>query len=118
MEKRFPGYSACLALMRKQDPQVKEDGFHLLLPWATEYIDPLTVDFSREHDHGLKCWLLELIAEARSPKALDVLSTQLESSDEVLRSWATHGLQQPGTKDARQALCEAGVRSGSRPTRP
>jgi len=116
MRKRFPGYSVCLAMMRKHNPQMQEDGFHLLLPRAAEHIEALMEDFSREQEHGLRCWLLELIGEARSPKAFGLLREQLRSSDESLRDWAIRGLQQLGTPEARQTLCDAGVGGGRRPT--
>jgi len=63
--------------------------------------------FDSETDHGLRCWLLELIGEARSPKSLLVLVAQLKSTDPALRSWAARGLQLLGTREARRALYEA-----------
>jgi hypothetical protein len=116
MKKRFPGFSACLAMMHKHSPQVQEDGFHALLPQAAEHIDALVEEFRREPQHGLRCWLLELIGEAQSPKAFDVLSEQLQSADESLRSWAIRGLQHLGTPAARQALFDAGVHAEGRRT--
>jgi hypothetical protein len=53
---------------------------------------PLTREFERERDdHGLRCWLLELIGEAQSPAALPVLAAQLNSTDEALRGRAVRG---------------------------
>ena len=112
MKRRFPGYSACLAMMRKHDPQTQEDGFYLLLPRAAEFIEELVEEFGREQDHGLRCWLLELIGQARSPKAFVVLREQLSSPDEALRGWAIRGLQRMGTSEARRALFEAGIHDG------
>lgn len=106
---RFPGYKACLAMMRKHNPQTREDGFHFLRPHAAEYIDELIAEFQTEKDHGLQCWLLELIGEARSAKAFDLLREQLHSSDESLRDWAIRGLRVLNTKEARRALFDAGV---------
>ena len=107
---RFPGYKACLAMMRKHSPQTREDGFYALLPHAAEYIDELMAEFQTEKDHGLRCWLLELIGEARSAKAFDLLHEQLHLSDESMRYWAIHGLRELNTREARQALFDAGVR--------
>jgi len=73
-------------------------------------VEPLIEDFAREQDHGLKCWLLELIGEARSPKAFATLSEQLDSADESLRAWAIRGLRTLDTPEARQRLHDAGVR--------
>jgi HEAT repeats len=68
-------------------------------------LDELIAEFVQEdHDHGLRCWLLELIGHARSPRALSVLTEQLHSDDESLRSWAAQGLKQLDTKAARQEL--------------
>ena len=96
-------------MMRKQNPQIREDGFHALLPRVAEHIDGLVDDFGRERDHGLRCWLLELIGEARSPKALGLLREQLRSPDESLRKWAIRGLEELDTLEARQALFDAGI---------
>ena len=106
----FPGYRACLAMMRKHSPQTSEDGFHFLLPHAAEHIDELLADFQAEKEHGLRCWLLELIGAARSARAFDLLCEQVRSADEGLRHWAIHGLQELNTPEARQVLFDAGVR--------
>ena len=88
-KRRFPGFSACMRMMRKHDPQTQEDGFHLLLPRASELVEELLHEFRSEtHDHGLRCWLLELIGEAADARALDVLVQQMRSNDESLRAWA------------------------------
>ncbi|MDF3071314.1 MAG: hypothetical protein K0R38_6915 [Polyangiaceae bacterium] len=100
--------------MRKRDPQLQEDGFHLLLPYAAAHVDELIVDFQNETDHGLRCWFLELIGTARDPKAFGLLVTQLSSSDEAMRSWAARGLEGMDTPAARQALRNAGVVHGRR----
>jgi hypothetical protein len=94
--------------MRRHDPQAKEDGFHLLLPHAAQHIDELIAEFVRERDdRGLRCWLLELIGEARSPLAFPVLVEQLNGDDEFLRFWAVRGLEQLDTKPARYELYKA-----------
>jgi hypothetical protein len=52
----------------------------------------LIAEFTAESDdHGLPCWLLELIGEARSPLALPVLIDQLGGEDEALRDRAFVG---------------------------
>ena len=106
---RFPGYKKCLALMRKHDPHLQEEGFHALLPHVAEHVDALIRDFRVEADRGLRAWLLELIAEAKSPKAFDLLVDQLRLSDDLLRPHAIHGLQLLDTHEARKVLFEAGV---------
>ena len=109
MKESFPGYSACLAMMREHDPLIQEDGFHWLLPGASEHLEEFIEDFRREEGRGLKCWLLELIGEARSPKAFALLCEQLHSSEVSLRDWAIRGLQHLDTNEARQALFDAEV---------
>jgi HEAT repeat protein len=79
----------------------------MLQPHAREYLPELIAEFEHEHDHGLRCWLLELIGDARDERALPLLAEQLNSLDESLRSWAVKGLQQLGTRQARQLLYRA-----------
>lgn len=98
-------FQEALALMRRHDPQMREDGFRMLLPCAAEHVDDLLSEFAAERDdHGLCCWLLELISQARSPKALPVLAEQLESLDEVLRMHALSGLKLLDTKESRRLV--------------
>jgi hypothetical protein len=100
-------------MMRKHNPQTSEDGFYSLLPHAAEHVDDLMVEFQTEKDYGLRCWFLELVGAARSPKAFDLLCEQLRSADDGLRYWAVQGLQQLNTPEARQVLFDAGVRKGA-----
>lgn len=97
-----------MRLMRTRDPQRREDGFHQLLPHAAEHLDELLEQFAQEQDdHGLRCWLLELIGAARSPTALPTLAAQLSSPDEALRAWAAVGLTNLDTPEARTLLWKA-----------
>ena len=94
-----------MRLMRKHDPQLREDGFHTLLPVAGEHVTELIDEFNAERDdHGLRCWLLELIGEARSPLAFKLLAEQLHSTDESYSLWAARGLEKLDTKEARRLL--------------
>ena len=80
----------------------------MLLPHAAVHVDELVAAFDQEcADHGLRCWLLELIGEARSPDALGLLVEQLYSDDESFRDWAVRGLQLLDTKPAREQLWRA-----------
>ena len=108
-KERFPGFQECMRLMRKHDPQLQGDGFHLLRSHAHEYTQQLLNEFARETDHGLRCWLLELLGEARDPETFALFVEYLQSNDESLRFWAIWGLKQLNTKEARRALWEAGV---------
>jgi hypothetical protein len=97
-----------LRSMRSRDPQLREDGFDFLREHADAYVDELIAEFEKEReDHGLRCWLLELVAETRSPCALPTLAAQLSSDDESLRFWAIRGMEMLDTKEARQELHRA-----------
>jgi HEAT repeat protein len=85
-------------------------GFGLLRDRAGLYLDDLITAFHQETDHGLRCWLLELIGEARSPRAVPLLEEELRDPDEALRSWAVRGLERLDTREARTILFHA--RSG------
>jgi hypothetical protein len=101
-------FARALRSMRSPDPQRREDGFDFLREHADAYVDELIAEFEREQDdHGLRCWLLELVAETRSPQALPVLAAQLQSDDESLRFWAIRGMEMLDTKEARQELHRA-----------
>jgi hypothetical protein len=93
-----------MRLMRRHDPQLAEDGFERLRALAGAHVDELIGEFGRETDHGLRCWLLELIGEARSPRAFDLLVAQLRGEDEALSVWAQRGLRLLDTKVARRVL--------------
>lgn len=94
--------------MRRHNPQEQEDGFHNLLPHVADHVDELMAEFRQEQeDHGLRCWLLQLIGEARSPAALPLLTEQLHNTDESLRDWAVRGLRLLDTKPAREQLWRA-----------
>ncbi|ROO61184.1 HEAT repeat protein [Micromonospora sp. Llam0] len=101
-------FRQAMRLMRRRDPQAREEGFHLLLQHAAEHVDELIAEFVAERDdHGLRCWLLELIGQARSAKALPILVDQMYGDDPSLRSWAVRGLESLDTKEARQELWKA-----------
>lgn len=121
MKKRSElSFSACMKMMRMRNPQMQEDGFHTLLPRASEFVEDITREFlSEKHDHGLRCWLLELIGEAADARALELLVQQLNSDDTALRTWAIYGLRKLNTAEAREALFKAGVPSRTpRATQP
>jgi hypothetical protein len=101
-----------MRLMRSRDPGRREDGSHRILPVAADYVDELIAEFRAEgDDRGLRCWLLELLAAARSPRAFDVFADQLSGSDDSLRWWAIRGLETLGTKHARRLLWQWGQNS-------
>ena len=109
MENPFPGFEACMERMRERDPLTREEGYHALLPRAAEFLPRLIEAFQTERDHGLKCWLFELIDEAKSPDAFPLFLEHLSGGDESLSARAVQGLHDLGTEEARQALREAGI---------
>lgn len=100
-------FQHAMRLMRSHNRQIRQDGLEQLRPHASQHLDELITEFNREADHDLRCWLLELIGEARSPDALPVLVEQLHGDDESLRTWAAQGLEQLDTKAARFQLRQA-----------
>jgi hypothetical protein len=98
--------------MRSPDPQRREDGFDFLREHADSFVDELIAEFAAEFaagrdDHGLRCRLLELVAETRSPRALPLLASLLQDEDESLRFWAGRGLEMLDTREAREELHRA-----------
>lgn len=93
-----------MRLMRKHDPQSQEGGFGMLEPIAAEVLPQLIAEFEAESDHGLRCWLLELIGHAQSPNALPILSRELSNDDDSLRDWARRGLERLNTSEAKSVL--------------
>jgi len=79
----------------------------MLRPHAGEHLDELIDTFTHEPDHGLRCWLLELIGDARSAKAVALPKAQLDNPDERVRYWAVVGLTQLDTPEARKILWDA-----------
>lgn len=100
-----PRFDRALQSMRSTDPRLGENGFDFLREHADAYVDDLVAEFEAEHDDGrLRGLLLELICEARSPRALPVLVRQLEGDDEAMRFWAARGLEMLDSREAHQAL--------------
>jgi HEAT repeat protein len=101
-------FGEAMRLMRRADPQKREDGFSLLRSHVAEHVEELIAEFRAEReDRGLRCWLLELIGEARSPLALPLLSELVNDEDESFRYWAVRGLTHLPGKEARQVLWRA-----------
>jgi HEAT repeat protein len=100
-------FERAMEMMRAADPRRREDGFDFLREHADDYVEELAAEFEREDDYGLRCRLLELLAEARSPQALPILTAQLGGDDEALHMWAVRGLEMLDTRESRAALDRA-----------
>src|SRR5262245_26444166 len=109
-KRQKPTFKECLSLLRKRNAMLAESGFHLLRPRAKEHLRDLIEAFEAEHVRSVKCWLLELIGDARSEEALELLCEQALCSDESLQSWGIRGLELLDTKEARKFLFERGLR--------
>ncbi|WP_030173406.1 hypothetical protein [Spirillospora albida] len=94
--------------MRGDDPRARGDGFDFLREHADAYADELIAEFAAERDdHDLRRLLLELIAEARAPRAFLLLRDELRNTDEALRFWAARGLEMLDTREADDVLDRA-----------
>jgi HEAT repeat protein len=75
---------------------------------TVEHLEKLIAEFRAEsEDHGLRCWLLELIGDAKSPSALPLLTELVYDEDQSFRYWAVQGLTRLSSKEARQVLWRA-----------
>jgi hypothetical protein len=105
-------FDKCIKLMKKHHPQLQEDGFHLLLPHASLYVEELIQVFEKETELGLKCWFLELLAATKSSMALPLFIENASLSDKKLvslKDWAIHGLKNLDTKESRCILFKLGI---------
>ncbi|MEU5878824.1 HEAT repeat domain-containing protein [Spirillospora sp. NPDC047279] len=101
-------FDQAMERMRRSDPQSREAGFDFLREHADAYVAELIEEFRAEHDdQGLRCRLIELVAEARDASTLDFLAEQLEVPDEDVRFWAVRGLEMLDTRKAEAALDRA-----------
>lgn len=109
-KEKFPDFKKCMELMRENDHQLQEDGFHFLLPHSKKYIKELIHEFKNENNHGIKCWLLELIGESKSLESFEILIENLSSESDSLRDWAILGLKNLNTKKANIELNKIGIK--------
>jgi HEAT repeats len=100
-------FAQALESMRSPEARLRTHGFDFLRGHADAYVDELIAELAHEQNDELRCWLLELISEARSPSALPVLAGELESDDESVRFWAIRGLEMLDTREAQRALYQA-----------
>jgi hypothetical protein len=96
--------------MRSRNPQKAEDAFSLLSSRAADLVPELIEAFSNESAHAVRCWLLELLGEARDSRATELFASLLESDDEAFVHWAVSGLRALDSKEARRALWEHGIK--------
>jgi hypothetical protein len=109
-KRRQPSLAECVAMMRSRNALRAEEGFHALLPRAKEHVRELMEAFGVEEHHGVRCWILELIGEARAEEAFELLRQQTDCGDEALQDWAVQGLRKLDSHNARKFLFERGLR--------
>lgn len=69
---KFPGFNQCLKMMNKRDSQMCEDGFHWLLPYASDYtLELINAYKSGNYPVISRFWFLELISENLSDDYAD-----------------------------------------------
>ncbi|MBI3438337.1 MAG: HEAT repeat domain-containing protein [Proteobacteria bacterium] len=95
--------------MRSRNAVDAEGGFLVLQRIASNRVAELLAEFETETDEGVRCWLLELIGEARSPAGFDLFCEQFAVGRESLRNWGIRGLQLLATPEARSFLYERGL---------
>ena len=109
MKERFPGFDESMKMMRSRDGITSEIGFSWLSLFALEYGERLKEELDRETNHGLRCWLLELIGLTKDEGNIALFTEYLVSGDDSYRFWAIAGLRELNTADSRRMLFEAGV---------
>jgi HEAT repeat protein len=110
----FPGFDQCMAMMRKR--KIQEEAYFWLLPRISEFIEPLLAELENERDIGVQAQIVELLAAARSVRALSVFLQHLSSPNQWLRMWAEQGLRElKQTSEGRKALWELYWRRTSPP---
>src|SRR5262245_40045569 len=108
MPKSAPSFKQCLSMMRSADPGKAEEGFNSLVGRERHHLDELIDAFHTEDDDGVRCWLLELIGDARAPEAFPLFQDLLFSQDTPIhfKIWAAYGVHEIDTKEARRLLVE------------
>jgi hypothetical protein len=99
-----PWQRALREMRQSGNAQVQEDAFDQLRTQAAELVPQLRAAYEAETDHGTRCWLLELLGEARDPALEDLFEAALNGSDDSLRIWGEWGLRNLDTKTARAIL--------------
>ncbi|MFN0201047.1 MAG: HEAT repeat domain-containing protein [Bacteroidia bacterium] len=88
----------------KKDKDVQETAFSNLSLIADSFITELIEICYKETNTGVRAWLVELIAHAKSPDSLDFLSEQFYHPCESIQHWAIRGLQLLNTPQSRKVL--------------
>ncbi len=101
-------FQSAMTLMRGRTANQQEQGFNMVLAHAPKFAAELVEEFRAETDHGLKCWLLELLTHARAEVAFPLFHEMLDASNLIYRDWAVTGLRKLNSKPAKKLLGDRG----------
>ena len=100
----FPGFDACMKMMRHHDPKVQEDGLHLLNGSAGEFVGELISELDACGDVGITCWLMQLLSSTGDDRVIPHLVARLSHPNERVRDAAREWLRRMDSRSARIAL--------------
>ena len=101
-------FLSAMERMRSKHANQQEQGYNMLLAHAGKFPEELIAEFRAETDHGLKCWLLELLADSRSEKVFDLFHEMLDASNLTFRDLAVKGLRRLNSKESKKLLSDRG----------
>ena len=89
----FPGFDACIDLIRSKDPMIFEDGYHLLLPRVKDFGDRIVKLIQSESDPKIKPRFVELLGECEDKQYLPIFEKLLESEIHDVVAWSLTSLE-------------------------
>jgi len=109
---RFPGVATCVELLRRGN--VRGAWVDIICGELEEHARECTAELldaiRADANRGIRPILLGVIENAGIPEALPLFVELLDDPDESTRAHAVRGLKRLDTKEARQALWQAGQR--------
>lgn len=100
MTRRFPGFDACIEMLRSPDSLTYEEGYHWLKGRLDDHLDELVESMLGETDPGMRSRLVELAGESGNPKLIPLLESELRSPYAEVRSFAYSSLLYFGNPEA------------------
>ena len=85
-------YSMQLQRLGHQDSLQAESAFHELRSGAPDHVHEIGMALEGEQDPVVRSYLLALLAESRTDRALSLLKAHLDDVDPTARSWAWYGV--------------------------
>ena len=113
--RKFPGVAKCIELLGHRNTK---GSLVDIICWelkenAAAHAAEIIAAFRSSTDDHLRVLLLSVLCEARLPEAFPVFVEHLRCGNEELKRWSIWGLRDLGTREARQALWDAGVTNHS-----